>query len=65
MQAESSRICAWVILSCSTQQDLREGRAPPHPRCLAAIQLKFWDNGLNRRGLRGGGPSRKQILGEG
>jgi len=41
MQAESSRICAWVILSCSTQQDSREGRAPPRPQCLAAIQLKF------------------------
>ena len=25
MQAESSRICAWVILSCSTQQDSRGG----------------------------------------
>jgi len=37
MQAESSRICAWVILSCSTQQDSREGWAPPRPQCLATI----------------------------
>ena len=45
MQAESSRICAWVILSCSTQQDSRGGTSAASsavPRSDPAVIVGQW-----------------------